>query len=95
MELLAALVRSRMTVVEGVFKSDGCTAVPEANWGECCEQHDSDYENGGWFAARFKADWKLAKCIYRNHNCFAAVLYFLGVRMFGMWRFRYGKRLVK
>jgi hypothetical protein len=93
MELLAALIRSRMSVVEGVFKSDGCTFVPEANWGECCEEHDKAYVKGGWFLARLRADYELMKCIGRNKNWFAAVVYFLGVRAISMWRFRYGKKI--
>jgi len=37
----------------------GCTGFPEGNWGPCCVQHDKDYEAGGSFWDKIKADWKL------------------------------------
>lgn len=91
-ELIAALIRSRMTTFDGIMNSDGCTGVPEGNWGECCFDHDRAYKEGGWFVARFKADWNMMLCIGENKNWFAAVVYFLGVRCVSMWFFRYGKK---
>ncbi len=42
----------------------GCTGFPEGNWGKtCCVQHDLDYEAGGSFWDKVKADWKLMLCV--------------------------------
>lgn len=93
LEFVALIIRSRMHWTEGIFKSDGCTCVPEGNWTECCESHDEAYRSGGWMIKRFIADCKLCRCIGKNGNWFAAIIYFVGVRVFGMWSFRYGKHI--
>jgi len=91
MEVIAAIIRSRRKWGTKPFKSSGCNVVPEGNWGECCIDHDKRYREGGWFLARLRADWELFKCVWGNKNPFAAMLYFIGVRCFGMWAFQYGK----
>jgi hypothetical protein len=92
MEVLAVLIRSRRTWEDKPFHSNGCNFTPEGNWGECCYEHDWAYRTGGWALARLKADIALSRCIFRNQNPFAALLYFIGVRVGGMWAFRYGKK---
>lgn len=92
MEVVAALIRSRKIWGGVPFKSNGCNVVPEGNWGECCIEHDKAYRSGGWFIARLKADIELSRCIARNKNLFAAGLYFVGVRGWGMWAFQWGKK---
>lgn len=74
------------------FVSNGCTGTPEGNWGECCIEHDRAYRTGGWFLARLKGDTELSLCILKNHNPFAALVYFVGVRLGGMFAFNYGKK---
>lgn len=91
-EIIAAAIRSRRTFGGHVFKSNGCNATPEGNWGECCTVHDKNYREGGWAIARLKADIELMKCIGSNGNWFAAILYFLGVRFGGQYAFQYGKK---
>ena len=44
-------------------KKRGCTGFPEGNWHDCCVQHDLDYEAGGSFWDKVRADWKLMKCV--------------------------------
>ena len=90
-EVTAALINTRRTYSND-FHPNGCNFTPEGNWGECCYWHDFDYQTGGWFLDRFKADYALAWCILFNRNAFAAVLYFIGVRFGGMWAFRFGKK---
>ncbi len=85
MEALAAYIRSRQTW-DKPFHYNGCNAVPEGNWPECCYRHDFDYQSGGW------ADFSLSWCILKNKNPFAAVLFFIGVRFGGMWAFKWGKK---
>ncbi len=41
----------------------GCTGFPEGNWHACCVQHDKDYEAGGGWRDKVKADWRLMKCV--------------------------------
>lgn len=91
-EAIAAAIRSRKKWGGKVFKSSGCSMVPEGNWGECCYSHDVAYRRGGWAIARLKADIELFKCIWSNKNPFAAVLYFVGVRFGGQFAFQYGKK---
>ena len=90
-ELIAALVNSRRTYSDE-FHPNGCNATPEANWGECCYQHDFHYQTGGGPIDRLRADFALTRCILGNKNPFAAVLYLIGVRFGGMWAFHFGRK---
>ncbi len=75
-------------------KYDGCTAVPDFDFGyDCCGEHDFHYQQQD--VSRAEADRRLRNCILKkgvpgkilgipyNSNWFLATTYFLGVRFFG------------
>lgn len=95
-------------VAEGIkkgFSYDGCTAVPDFNFGyDCCGEHDYYYQSKE--VDRAVADKKLYECILRkgipyklfgvipgNSNAALATIYYIGVRLAG-WFF-WNKRKVK
>lgn len=80
------------------YRTNGCTGVPDFDWKDCCDQHDRDYQDGGGWFAKFRADWRLAKCIGCKRRAVGSLLrraayavghvllggvYFVGVRVFG------------
>lgn len=42
---------------------DYCSSWPDGEYGYCCKAHDEDYERGGNWKDRMKADAKLRRCI--------------------------------
>jgi hypothetical protein len=66
------------------FQSDGCTMSPDLNFKDCCIEHDRAYHAGGTRLERAEADRIFARCIVaRGHSVFLALLYWMGVRLFG------------
>lgn len=70
-------------------KYDGCTGVPDFDFGsDCCAEHDAHYQLGD--ITRAEADKKLRECIIKKGYPGIAWAYWLGVRLIG-WRFYKGK----
>lgn len=66
------------------FYSDGCTNVPDFDFGQtCCAWHDRDYARGGYAQDRLDADLKFRDCIKSHGHPVLGEVYFQGVRMFG------------
>jgi len=65
---------------------DECTGVPEFGFAACCGQHDIAYGVGGTWQDRLQADRALRNCIWNSGEPFLALIYYLGVRLFG-WLF--------
>lgn len=64
--------------------ADGCTAWPEGDWEDCCNDHDQAYRSGKpTFRFRRRADLHLLHCVTRKGYPVLAVLMFFGVRGFG------------
>lgn len=64
------------------YKYDGCTAVPDFNFGaDCCNLHDYFYRTHA--VTRSMADRKLRECIQRKGYIVLPWIYWLGVRIFG------------
>lgn len=91
LELFGILIQIRKDVSHKIFTSSGCNVFNSPSRELYCIEHDKAYGRGGWCIARFKADWKLFKCVWK-HNKPLAVLMFLGIRLFGMFEFEYGKK---
>lgn len=86
-----------------VFQTSGCNLFNSNVRYDCCVDHDKAYTRGGFFIARFKADWNLMSCIWKKSKTgvtfrvrtvgkLLAIVMFLGVRLFGMFDFEYGKK---
>lgn len=68
-------------------KYDGCTAVPNFDFGfDCCGEHDAHYQLGD--VTRAEADKHLRNCIKRKGYTALAWVYWLGVRVCagGIWK---------
>lgn len=66
-------------------KYDGCTAVPDFNFGaDCCGEHDYHYQLTD--VTRAEADARLYKCLRKKGYFIIAAGYWLGVRLIG-WKF--------
>ena len=64
------------------FKYDGCTAVPDFDFGaDCCGEHDYHYQAAD--ISRAEADKKLRQCIQKKGYIVLPWIYWLGVRIFG------------
>jgi hypothetical protein len=63
------------------YGTDGCTASPDLNFRDCCEEHDYYYRSGE--VSRAEADKRLRKCIQQRGWLVTPWLYWLGVRLFG------------
>lgn len=61
---------------------DGCTASPNGNWRDCCDEHDYHYSEHD--VARVEADATLAVCITKKGHPGFGALYFLAVRFMGL-----------
>jgi hypothetical protein len=78
------------------FHSDGCTLVPDFDFGVCCEAHDRAYWQGGSCADRREADQRLVQCIREAGHPKLAPWYGAGVRVGGAdiwpvpWRWGFG-----
>lgn len=82
-------------VWEGIkkgYKYDGCTVVPDFNFGQdCCNAHDYHYIEQN--ITRAEADYKLRACILKKgmglkdngQDAYVALayIYWVGVRVFG------------
>jgi len=72
-------------VYEGLqkgFKYDGCTAVPDFDFGsDCCGEHDYHYQAND--CSRAEADKRLRECIQKKGYVVLPWVYWLGVRIFG------------
>jgi hypothetical protein len=63
-------------------KYDGCTAVPDFDFGaDCCGEHDYHYQLGD--VTRAEADRKLRECLRKKGYFLLPWAYWLGVRIFG------------
>ncbi len=63
-------------------KYDGCTAVPDFDFGaDCCAEHDAHYQLGD--ISRREADAKLRTCLRAKGYFVLPWVYWLGVRVFG------------
>lgn len=81
------------------IRVNGCTAAPNLDFKSCCDDHDRDYAVAGGIVQRFRADWRLAKCIICRSKLLLryilAPIYFIGVRVGGLlffdwwWRVRW------
>jgi hypothetical protein len=68
-------------------KYDGCTGVPDFDFGaDCCGEHDTYYQLGG--ISRWEADKRMRECIRRKGYVGVAWAYWIGVRLFagGVWK---------
>jgi hypothetical protein len=76
-------------------KYDGCTAVPDFDFGaDCCGEHDYHYQVGD--ISRRDADARMRACIKKKGYIILPWVYWLGVRVFagGVWeRYRAQKEL--
>lgn len=63
-------------------KYDGCTAVPDFDFGaDCCGEHDYHYQVGD--ISRSAADARLRECLRAKGYFLMPWIYWLGVRIFG------------
>jgi len=76
-----------------MLKKDWCTAFPEGNWGDCCQQHDYDYADGtekdtafGRYMHRLVSDANLYACVKQRKG--PAKFMYCGVRIFGYFHYR-------
>lgn len=69
------------------FVSDGCTMWFNADYKDCCVQHDLDYFNtGNRWRGRFRADNRLFLCVAGKNGSWhllVAPVMWSGVRIFG------------
>ncbi len=89
-------VKEELKKAWAYVKGDGCTASPDLFYGECCRNHDADYELGvdenGNKISRFKADNRLFNCMKKKGKTpvigrfIVPVIYWSFVRTFG-WKF--------
>jgi hypothetical protein len=88
-ERLGFVAQARL-VREGFRKGvkyDGCTAVPDFDFGaDCCGEHDYHYQIGD--VSRWQADKNMRKCIRQKGYVILPWAYWLGVRIFagGVWK---------
>lgn len=93
----AAACAARGAVVPPApFRTDGCSAWPDATWGACCVEHDVAYWCGGSAAERLAADRELRACVDAIAGGGWATVMYWGVRLGGSdrmplpWRWGYG-----
>lgn len=91
LELVGILLHCFRDYSTKIFTSSGCNVFNSPLREGYCIEHDKAYGRGGWCIARLKADWTLFTCIWK-HNKPLAILMFLGIRLFGMFEFEYGKK---
>jgi hypothetical protein len=71
-------------------QTNQCTAVPDGNFGHCCDSHDTAYWFGGTERDRHLADTHLMACmLYEGAPPLVPTVYFLGVRIFGWPKYHY------
>lgn len=77
--------------VQNAFSPNGCSRVPDLNFGTaCCNQHDIDYYEG--VISRAEADKKLRECIRSKGYLVLPWIYWLGVRLFGRPHYNKGNK---
>lgn len=85
--------KTRKQLAPKGYSPNGCTAVPNFDFKLCCDEHDRQYSIPAGPLERFRADWKLMRCIQCKSKLFArfliGVIYFTGVRIFGLLFFNY------
>lgn len=74
------------------FTTDGCSMVPDGDWGACCVEHDMKYWCGGDREQRLDADKELKQCVASDAGPARAQLMFLGTRLGGLRRLPFGWR---
>jgi hypothetical protein len=63
-------------------RHDGCTGVPDFDFGaDCCGEHDTYYQLGE--ITKAEADKRLYECIRKKGYFIIAASYYLGVKIFG------------
>jgi hypothetical protein len=67
----------------------GCSYTPDFNFFNCCKEHDDAYDKGGTEEDKKKADNQLRECIKQQGHPHKANLYYMGVKVFGRFFFRY------
>ena len=78
------------------FVTDGCSAWPDADWVDCCVEHDIAYWCGGSAEQRQEGDQRFRECVARDHGDFWGGTMYWGVRAGGSawwplpWRWGYG-----
>lgn len=64
------------------FTYDGCTAVPDFDFGsDCCGEHDTYYQSKE--ISRAEADRRLRKCMQQKGYLVLPWVYWIGVRIAG------------
>lgn len=83
----------RVKALAWALKGDGCTAVPDLTYRQCCDEHDIHYVTGmtveGTPITRFEADNRFFKCMKETGKTpiigthIIPAIYWVGVRIFG------------
>jgi hypothetical protein len=84
--------RQQLALLKRSCKSDGCTGVPDFDFGsDCCAEHDLNYQVGD--ISRAEADKLMRQCIQAKGYILLPWVYWAGVRLFAgpIWR-RYRKQ---
>ena len=64
---------------------DYCTWFPDGDYGDCCKNHDKDYENPD--KNKFISDIDVVKCVWSRGKKVRAILMGAGLFPFGwIWR---------
>jgi hypothetical protein len=74
------------------YTYNGCTAAPDMNFGDCCNQHDHDYQDMS--KTRLQSDNDMFKCMVKKgwKGKLLAPLYWSAVRIFGSAFFKRKQR---
>jgi hypothetical protein len=72
--------------------SDGCTCAPDLNITLGCLIHDWDYYIGGSIIKKLKSDLNFFLFVYRRNHPFVALIYYLGVSVFGLFLWNYKQK---
>lgn len=95
------IAETLVAFIKGVIKGqsdnpwtggNGCNFFNATDREPCCTAHDFDYKRGGWFIARFQADWRLFRCSLKEGAKIYPFVYFFGTRMISMWAFQWGRK---
>lgn len=72
------------------FKTDGCTASPDLDFGICCKEHDMHYAMHD--ISKWEADKKLHDCMRKKGYVVLPLIYWSFVTCFGWFFWRKGKK---
>lgn len=76
----------RQGFAKGV-KYDGCTAVPDFDFGaDCCGEHDFHYQQTD--VSKWRADWRLKQCISKKGYPLIGWAYWVGLTIGGWFFYR-------